>query len=563
MKLFALSYCLFLSACSWGQNIVSKPIGFQRITQPARTEFSVNRFESTRYADQFPGSDIGARVNNAYADCSSTGCRIRIPAGTYAQTTAINIGTSTKPALIECDPGVFITIAGLVVTPHGVTQLNYTGPATNPAVSLNAGVGSRITGCTLNGNGTPGSIGLMVGGSNGNILGGASDLDISNFDVGLEVGNNVYISRFDNLNIHDNVTSALEYPASNNQSGENISFFGGEFNNHGPSYSPTCINLQGTPQEIGFHNVSFDQCGITLNSLAGLDFINTHWENPGGPTCDDFLTIGPNAASSQITIVGGTMYEDFGCSTRMELISVNAGVHMSIFGGRYLPLEAPTGSSLIHSTSPEADFTVDGALISAPAAGVASVVGGTQRGSVWVNPFTSTNALTVVGFGASVGGSLSVGGNLNVSGAKNFKIDHPLDPLNKYLYHSSVESPDMLNLYNGIVTLNSHGEAWVSLPNYFGALNDGFRYQLTAIGSPAPRLYVAEKVSRNRFKIAGGKPGMEVSWQVTGIRQDPYAKAHRVKVEEQKPKDEQGHYLHPELFETLTDGVLKVPTATK
>ena len=41
---------------------------------------------------------------------------------------------------------------------------------------------------------------------------------------------------------------------------------------------------------------------------------------------------------------------------------------------------------------------------------------------------------------------------------------------------------------------------------------------------------------------------MEVSWQVTGIRQDPYLEAHPMKVEEDKPQDERGLYLHPEVY---------------
>jgi hypothetical protein len=44
-------------------------------------------------------------------------------------------------------------------------------------------------------------------------------------------------------------------------------------------------------------------------------------------------------------------------------------------------------------------------------------------------------------------------------------------------------------------------------------------------------------------------PEMKVSWLVTGIRHDPYANAHRIKVEEEKSGDARGHYLHPELFE--------------
>lgn len=129
-----------------------------------------------------------------------------------------------------------------------------------------------------------------------------------------------------------------------------------------------------------------------------------------------------------------------------------------------------------------------------------------------------------------------------------FKIDHPLDPENKYLVHSFVESPDMKNVYDGVVSLDSHGEAVVELPDYFGVLNKDFRYQLTSIGAPGPNLYIAEKIAANQFKIAGGEPGMEVSWQVTGIRKDPYAETNRIQVEVEKRTHEKGLYLHPELY---------------
>jgi hypothetical protein len=144
-------------------------------------------------------------------------------------------------------------------------------------------------------------------------------------------------------------------------------------------------------------------------------------------------------------------------------------------------------------------------------------------------------------------------GNVNIAGiltktAGSFKIDHPLDPENKYLQHSFVESPDMMNIYNGVIVLDAGGEAVVELPDYFQALNKDFRYQLTAIGVPAPNLHIAEKISGNRFKIAGGSSGMEVSWQVTGIRQDPYANAHRIEVEVEKTGKERGKYLSPKEY---------------
>ena len=104
-----------------------------------------------------------------------------------------------------------------------------------------------------------------------------------------------------------------------------------------------------------------------------------------------------------------------------------------------------------------------------------------------------------------------------------------------------------MNIYNGNTTLDASGEAVIALPEWFGALNKDCRYQLTCIGGFA-QIYVAEKVKDNHFKIAGGTAGLEVSWQVTGIRQDAYANAHRIQVEEAKPEKERGFYLHPELF---------------
>ncbi|HEV2115634.1 MAG TPA: hypothetical protein VGR48_06395 [Terriglobales bacterium] len=144
-------------------------------------------------------------------------------------------------------------------------------------------------------------------------------------------------------------------------------------------------------------------------------------------------------------------------------------------------------------------------------------------------------------------------GDLNVTGAifagtKDFKIDHPLDPANKYLIHASVESSEMLNVYSGNLVLDGTGAAIVTLPAWFEAENSDFRYQLTAIGAAGPGLYVAQEISNHKFKIAGGHPGGKVSWQVTAVRQDAFAKAHPVVVEQLKPLRERGFYIHPELF---------------
>lgn len=147
------------------------------------------------------------------------------------------------------------------------------------------------------------------------------------------------------------------------------------------------------------------------------------------------------------------------------------------------------------------------------------------------------------GYAGYFTGKVHVTGTLTKGGG-SFKIDHPLAPAKKYLSHSFVESPDMKNIYDGIAVLDDDGQAEVELPDWFEALNRDFRYQLTCIGAFSP-VYVAAEIHDSRFRIAGGTPGQKISWLVTGIRQDAYANAHRIAVEEDKPAAEAGMYLYP------------------
>lgn len=167
----------------------------------------------------------------------------------------------------------------------------------------------------------------------------------------------------------------------------------------------------------------------------------------------------------------------------------------------------------------------------------------------WTNHGTAVYGELNSGGGGHAGyfdGRVHVNGTLSKS-AGTFKIDHPLDPANRFLSHSFVESPDMKNIYDGVIVLEADGTAVVELPEWFEALNENFRYQLTCVGDHAP-VYIAEKIAKNRFRIAGGYAGLEVSWQITGSRKDAYAKAYPVVVEQPKAPHEAGRYLHPELY---------------
>ncbi len=209
-----------------------------------------------------------------------------------------------------------------------------------------------------------------------------------------------------------------------------------------------------------------------------------------------------------------------------------------------------TNSPTITATVTDGNYTMTGIL--AGENGFQGVYGNTNRPFGYGVKATATGTGTYgiyasgTDYAGYFSGDVSVTGNVSKGGG-SFKIDHPLDPENKYLSHSFVESPDMKNIYDGVVTLNRKGKKWVELPEWFEVLNRDFRYQLTCIGGFA-QVFISQEISNNRFQIAGGKNGMKVSWQVTGIRKDPYAELHRIQVEEDKPPDEVGLYLHHDCY---------------
>jgi hypothetical protein len=124
------------------------------------------------------------------------------------------------------------------------------------------------------------------------------------------------------------------------------------------------------------------------------------------------------------------------------------------------------------------------------------------------------------------------------SSAMGFTILNPLDPALGTLSHSATYSPDMKTIYDGIVETDDGGNATVVLPDYFEALNQDFRYQLTSIGGPAPGLCISAEITNNQFQISGGIPHGKVSWQVTGIRRDAYALRNPIQPEEPRRASE-------------------------
>ncbi len=169
------------------------------------------------------------------------------------------------------------------------------------------------------------------------------------------------------------------------------------------------------------------------------------------------------------------------------------------------------------------------------------------------------------GWGVYCNGNMAVVDNLFVFGTKDFRIDHPDDPENKYLLHYCHEGSEPQNVYNGVVRLDGAGGAVVELPRYFAKINKDPRYTLTGIGAPMPMLHVAVEIDEAAlsaganaepgeaaplcsFRIAGGAPGAKVSWEVKAVRNDRWVQQHGAPVEVEKHGVERGMYQHPELY---------------
>ena len=186
----------------------------------------------------------------------------------------------------------------------------------------------------------------------------------------------------------------------------------------------------------------------------------------------------------------------------------------------------------VTSTSP-GGFSAAVRGINSGTGGLGIGVYGSQNGSGWGVYGTSPSGVGVYGQSSSgLAGFFSgnvrppLNGNLTATGTKNFQIDDPLDPAHRYLLHAAIESNQVLNVYSGNVTTDEPATATVRASRLLRP--DQHRPPLPADGDrpvrPGDRR--AEGIANNRFAIRTSKPNVEVSWQVTARRNDPYMRAH-------------------------------------
>jgi hypothetical protein len=243
---------------------------------------------------------------------------------------------------------------------------------------------------------------------------------------------------------------------------------------------------------------------------------------------------GHNAINSTFGYLGGGTHAVYG--------EVNGGPLWAVFGIN----RGASGNAIAGEAHGDGTGVTGRSVQGVGVVGFAVGAGGLYIPQAGVSGY-SIAAPGVAGINNSGGYGVYCVGNFAVTGNKAFQIDHPLDPANAYLNHYCSEGPEPLNIYRGNIVLDTNGEAWIQLPDYFESINRDWSYQLTCVGGFAP-VYIAQEIQHNRFKIAGGRPGMKISWRVEAVRNDRWIQQHKSPVEQQKPIGQRGLYLHPELY---------------
>jgi hypothetical protein len=153
--------------------------------------------EQVRYADQFPGADIGAQVMNAYANLPSNGGVIEIPSAATCQSFSTPIVFS-KPIILR---GQGIGTFSPNQTNYGVepTCLQWT-PTSGAALTIALPSSQVLSGLVLENFALHGSLGtasgvLLQGGSSATQLDNIyfRDMVVKNFYNGIVVRDNAYL----------------------------------------------------------------------------------------------------------------------------------------------------------------------------------------------------------------------------------------------------------------------------------------------------------------------------------------------------------------------------------
>ncbi len=520
-----------------GVTMLNGLIGALTIAHGANTTVNING--STITIDAVSGSGTGLTAvahDNTLAGSGTVSVPLGVAAGGVGNT-QLATGAVTAPKIaagqvvtnvngfhdgvtIAGGSNVTLTQAGNTITiaaaaGGGGLTLPYTG-------SFSSGTGFAVnstanSGVSIWGSATPGNADGVYGTSNGSGTGvkGISQTGIGVEGISAAGGSNTSVGVYGtNTNANGGGVGGV------NSATGNSGFLGGPYYGvYGGSSSTTGVyesSLGGNGGNAGVY-------GVTTGSWAGVQGHNTGSSNDGFLGGPDYGVFGTSNASSGV--VGKTSANSSSGVWGHHNSSGNDGY----LGGQAAGVLGNGSNSIgVYGTGANGVRGDSGGVYGILGCGSPPVSGGPYAGCF--------------------SGSVEINGSVHTSGAGVVTLDDPADPENETITHAFVGSSEMKNIYDGVATLGSTGVATVSLPEWFETLNKDFRYQLTALGTPQAGLFVSRKIADNQFTIAGGVPGAEVSWQVTGVRKDPWASAHPIAVREQKADRDRGFYIAPALY---------------
>jgi len=262
------------------------------------TIISAEESNGIRYAGNFAGATIGAKIVAAIADLPATGgtiSAIGLEGGTISQD--MWNGT-TKPITLLLGCGTYTITAAQVVTVYSqviglgdCTLWNYT-PTTGTDWTFDFPNGDSTVGAGLYNmqlvgpGGAEAAKGLVIGGTDGARGFTLKNVRISDYGTAVEYANNAWITSFSNFVIRDSET-LLNIPAGLTNTGENLSFRDGSFADATTFGSDVVVDLE--IADVTFDAVSFDNAQL-VQSNGVIRGSNLHFENPSQNITDPFFS---------------------------------------------------------------------------------------------------------------------------------------------------------------------------------------------------------------------------------------------------------------------------------
>ena len=326
-------------------------------------EITTKVFNEVRYADQYAGSDIGAKANAAYLALSSIGGEIVISTSS-SFSTPMDFSTANKTVLLRCLEGVTLT---------------YTGVGTSTYFDLNKAhttYGWGIEGCNFVGPGATGTTtGISVGGTKGGEGFTMRNTDITKFGLGMAVGDNTWMFSVDKSAFHWNGKEFTSYCATN--CGEQWTFNDTVFfdTQDASGYNATSsVETGGNIASISFNDCSFDDAGVVVGAGTTAAFNDSHFEDPAGDAVPyyHYLTIN-DSIFTNVKIDGGYF---------LRTSTSTGASNRFIQNGGNLTLIAPMFDKASGATA------INRAINNVGSFGTSRIIGGTSKNSAltsWIN----------------------------------------------------------------------------------------------------------------------------------------------------------------------------------